>query len=91
MAHSARSKPKRLAKSIKVHAKGSDYARTVEERRERLAKKMEENIAKQKAADDKMDVEDKDKKIGTSGWRNSRRSKHKRRKASKRRRKNLGF
>ncbi|GMM31569.1 hypothetical protein DAMA08_043140 [Martiniozyma asiatica (nom. inval.)] len=47
MAHSARSKSKLKAKAIKTQTPGTDYHNTAEARRERIAKKLKENLEKQ--------------------------------------------
>ncbi|GMG31219.1 unnamed protein product [Ambrosiozyma monospora] len=94
MAHSARSKSKLKSKSIKVTAKNSDYAKTAEARRQRLAEKARENLLKQKAKDAKDDDDmkmDVEKNVSTSGWRKSRTSTYKKNKASKRKNKTMKF
>ncbi|ESW99857.1 hypothetical protein HPODL_03724 [Ogataea parapolymorpha DL-1] len=77
MAHSARSKSKLRAKKEKISKKGSDYAKTNEERKERLAQKLQENLLKQKQEGTDAPVMEVDKKVSTSGWRSSRNSLYK--------------
>lgn len=50
MAHSARSKSKLRSKSEKVTNPNSDYFKTAEARRQRLAQKLKENSEKQNEA-----------------------------------------
>lgn len=47
MAHSARSKSKLRSKTEKVSNPNSDYFKTAEARRQRLAQKLQENVLKQ--------------------------------------------
>ncbi|KAG7692318.1 hypothetical protein KL948_004650 [Ogataea haglerorum] len=72
MAHSARSKSKLRAKKEKVSKRGSDYAKINEERKERLAQKLQENLQKQKPDGTEAPAMEVDKKVSTSGWRSSR-------------------
>ncbi|CEP24714.1 unnamed protein product [Cyberlindnera jadinii] len=81
MAKSLRSKPKLRAKSIK---RGKEFQKAVDERQNRLANKLKEDLLKQKSTkkadndkEEEMEVEQDDsardvKKVSTSGDRNAR-------------------
>lgn len=73
MAHSLRSKTKLKSKKIKTSAPTSDYFKAAEERTQRLANKLKENLEKQKSADnsessatDQMETEETTEKSITS-------------------------
>lgn len=94
MAHSLRSKTKLKAKKVKTSDPKSDYFQAAKARTERLAQKLKENTDKQQletpatSADDKMDESSENPaddltKVKTHGWRKSRASNYKKKKASK--------
>lgn len=100
MAKSLRSKSKLQAKSVKRKGEFSKY---VDDRNKRIAAKLAEETKKQDEIkkqdkkvndnDDKsMDVdENKDKKVSTSGWRDSRSQVYKQRQLKNKKRKTLKF
>ncbi|AOW28469.1 hypothetical protein MEM_02909 [Candida albicans L26] len=100
MAKSLRSKSKLQAKSTKRKGEFSKY---VEERSKRIANRLAEETKKQEEAKkqqdptqtqtEAMDIEDsKDKKVSTSGWRDSRSQVYKQRKLkNKNKKKTLKF
>ena len=102
MAHSARSKSKKVTKKVKTSNPNSDYFKAAQARTERLANKIKENLEKQNlekasaTSDDLMETEETEKrsavvqtpvdelhKVKTHGWRKSRASDYKKKKASK--------
>ncbi|EGV64119.1 hypothetical protein PSN45_003781 [Yamadazyma tenuis] len=83
MAKSLRSKNVLRAKSIKRNKEFKDLD---DKRRERLANKMKEELNKQDKTGSKLEDNEAvnaDKKISTSGWRDSRKSQYKQKKNSK--------
>ncbi|CAI5758634.1 unnamed protein product [Candida verbasci] len=85
MAKSLRSKSKLQAKSLK---RKGEFAKYDDERKKRIADKLAKE-SKDQETEKKMDV-DQDKKISTSGWRDSR-SQHFKQKLNKKKRKTLKF
>jgi hypothetical protein len=102
MAHSARSKSKKVTKKVKTSNPNSDYFKAAQARTERLANKIKENLEKQNlekasaTSEDLMETEETEKrsavvqtpvdelhKVKTHGWRKSRASDYKKKKASK--------
>ncbi|KAK6202308.1 uncharacterized protein RJT21DRAFT_118314 [Scheffersomyces amazonensis] len=99
MAKSLRSKSKLKAKSVK---RGGVFANFVDNRNERLAKKMKEHTAKQEEAKKSTEQEDgdaiitttseeSDKKISTSGWRDSRKQIYKKKQIKNKKSKTMKF
>lgn len=105
MAHSLRSKTKLKSKHIKTSNPNSDYYKAAEQRTERLAQKLKDNLEKQKVEKAQKDEENMnddtvhplDKPVEelaavkTHGWRKSRTSDYKKKRASKRKNKTLKF
>lgn len=98
MAHSLRSKSKKVSKKIKCSNPNSDYFKTAKERTQRLAEKLKQNLEQQKGEsvddDSKMQTDDNQNatsataeellKVKTHGWRKSRSQDYKKKKISKR-------
>lgn len=86
MGKSLRSKPKLRAKSIK---RAGEFAKFVDSRNERIAQRMKDNLEKQKAEtmeEDTITETEKpaeEKKVNTSGWRNTSRQRSKQKKSKK--------
>ena len=105
MAHSLRSKSKKVTKKAKCFNPNSDYFKAAQERTLRLAEKQKENLLKQ----EQLNKENKDEsnststtnpldipveelvKVKTHGWRNSRASNYKKKVASKKKNKTMKF
>jgi hypothetical protein len=99
MAHSLRSKTKLKSKKAKTSNPDSDYYKAAQERTQRLADKLKENLEKQKSKGnnekdvDQMETDDKSSnltidaedlvKVKTHGWRKSRTAIYKKKKAAK--------
>lgn len=98
MAHSLRSKSKKVSKKVKCSNPNSDYFKTAKERSQRLADKLRENQEKQNqnAGNDesKMETDNASEALSTNadgllrvkthGWRKSRSQNYKKKKVSKR-------
>lgn len=85
MGKSLRSKPKLRAKSVK---RAGEFTKYVESRNDRIAQRMKANLEKQKAEameEDNTEAEEskEEKKIKTSGWRNTSRQRSKQKKSKK--------
>lgn len=110
MAHSLRSKTKLKSKKLKTSAPNSDYFKAAEERTQRLANKLKDNLEKQKDAAnnestttsaDQMETDEATEKsmlntaelqnVKTHGWRKSRASSYKKKKAAKNKNKTMKF
>lgn len=104
MAHSLRSKSKKVTKKAKCFNPNSDYFKAAQERTLRLAEKQKENLLKQEQSNKESKDQDESTttnpldipveelvKVKTHGWRNSRASNYKKKVASKKKNKTMKF